>query len=417
MLVLISSPFRNCVAASYPSLTPSHPIACVCVCVPTTCASTCLPRQVPTYTFVAPKYNPDGTEIIPKDAATTGDDDAGAAGGADAPPDGFGGGTVAVATDPLGGPSVSKKSVAGTVATTKGPGSVVKGGAGGRAGKDVPPPVPNTVGGPVPQPSPPGADVPMMEPAAEPSFLLRVRATTTAPFCPHPCAYEGAHHARSLSLPPSGASLSDSWVQPLAAFSPAVASSSYSPNNAFNTPRRLPPPAPDGTADGRDPQSAPPPPGTVAGGGASIGENVGNMIGGLVGGAVALPFTASKKMTDVIVANSPFAMSRQAVAVTTRAAAGTRLAGTGGGAQGGISAFANPGNLQNTYVQYQQFSFFHFCRVWGCTWGAPKKGRAVSLRSNTPHADVLTAAARRVISARYHYVVFFLSKLSVTTVG
>jgi len=35
---------------------------------------------------------------------------------------------------------------------------------------------------------------------------------------------------------------------------------------------------------------------------------VGNMIGGLVGGAVALPFTASKKMTDVIVANSPFAM-------------------------------------------------------------------------------------------------------------
>jgi hypothetical protein len=133
---------------------------------------------VPTYTFVAPKYNPDGSEVVPKDAATAGDDDAG--GAADAPLDGFGGGTVA--TDPLGGPSVSKKSVAGTVATTKGPGSVVKGGAGGRSGKDVPPPVPNTVGGPAPQPSPPGADAPMVEPAAEPSFLLRVRATTTARF-------------------------------------------------------------------------------------------------------------------------------------------------------------------------------------------------------------------------------------------
>lgn len=144
-------------------------------------ASTYLSRQVPTYTFVAPKYNPDGSEIVPKDA-TSGDDDAGD--GADAPPDGYGGGTVA--TDPLGGPSVSKKSVAGTVATTKGPGSVVKGGAGGRSGKDVPPPVPNIVGGPAPQPSPPGADAPMMEPAAEPSFLLRVRATTIAPFCSHP---------------------------------------------------------------------------------------------------------------------------------------------------------------------------------------------------------------------------------------
>ena len=74
---------------------------------------------------------------------------------------------------------------------------------------------------------------------------------------------------------------------------------------SFNTPRRLPPPPSATGKDGNDGKDGKDAPGD--GGGNVMGDSVG-YVGGLVSWAVMMPFTAVKRTTDVIVANSPFAM-------------------------------------------------------------------------------------------------------------